>query len=435
LFGCSTPGSLKTQINTTKNIVVPAPHDFQSPAKAIELFAAVKKEKQDKDVRNFALNSLKALINQQKKVSEELSATNRLLLQPGHSYKFTLESFCVNAGVERPVIGDGLFLGALEGAPKGWLPKILSEYKAKKISQNATQVLIWSLLSGAKFDELSSESQKDLTKIFPDARVRFGNSVAQAKVQDFLFGQIPEEVLDAKNKANEYKDLIQDSTASFEQIEKIFSPESSRQKPIPVGWLKSQEGYFIHLMSDGYQRVKVKIYVPEDLKPGTYFEPTQGVALPGQGQRLALSNQVVEETSQYLQNDFKNTTGITASEGAFILKHPLDAWKINELAAKAIKTTQEKFEAANFHNDQADAFRHFVWSGAITHEMGSEKARTYLDAHEDYPANPIAEKRMDLNNNQAGIEFAKNYHRNDFEKDLVNEGLRKIRNRELVWFE
>ncbi|MDZ4660576.1 MAG: hypothetical protein SGJ18_03035 [Pseudomonadota bacterium] len=434
LVGCSTTGPVKTQINTNKNPIVSAPADFQSPLRALDFFGTSVNGKSDKETKSFAIGALKTLTEQQEKVFKELSARGKLLLQPGLSYEFTLESFCVNAGVERPVVGDGLFLGDLEGAPTNWLPKILNEYKVNKIPQNVTQVLIWGLLSGAKFDELSVESQQSLLKIFPDASIRFGNSMIQNQAESFLFGQIPGEVFEAKDKWDNYKNLIQDSKASFESIEKTFSPESSRKKAIPVGWIKNQDGYFIHLTSDGYQRVKIKIYAPENLKPGTYFEPTKMVALPGEGQRLALSNHVVNEISQYLQDQFKTTTNITFGEADFVLKHPLDAYSIYLAANKAKTLTWKHFpNSKDFLNDRADAFRHFVWSGLITHEIGEIKAKNYLDAHEDFPSNPVSDKNMDLFNNQQGIEYGRSFKSNNFENDLIQEGHRKIDRRELKW--
>lgn len=433
-LGCTTTGPIKTQINATKNPVVSAPVNLQSPIKAITHFAAETNKKQDQEIKNLAVGALKTLIEQQRKISTELSGSGKLLLHAGYSYEFTLESFCVNAGIDRPVIGDGLFLGDLEGAPRKWLPKVLSEYKAKNISQNETQVLVWALLSGAKYDELGAENQKNLTKIFPDARVRFGNSIVQNKVEDFLFGQIPDEAIEAKDRLDEYKSLIQDNTASFEDIEKVFSPWPSRQKPIPVGWLKTQDGYFVYLTSDGYQRVKVKIYAPDDLKRGTHFEPTKIVVLPGQGQRLALSNQVIDEVSQYSQDQFKKITNVTLAEANFIRKYPMDAYAIYQAANEAKNLTWKHFpDSRDFLNDRSDAFRHFVWSGLITHKTGEIKAKEYLDAHEAFPSNPIKDKNMDLFNNQKGIEYGRSYKGDSFEKDLVQEGHKKINYRELKW--
>lgn len=229
MTSCSS-GPVTTEINTNKNPAVQKPKDYQSPMTAIQNFAAkldllpLKKN----ELKDLIRGSLKALITQQELVASELNTSGQLKLNPGFSYEFTLESFCVHAGVVRPIKGDGLFLGDIEGAAKSWLPQVLSQYKSKNITQNEAQVLIWSLLSGSRFDELNSENRKNLIKIFPDAAIRFGNSLAEDSAKNYLLSQIPSEILSAKDKFDEYKNLLQDSKSKFSEIEQVLSPESSR---------------------------------------------------------------------------------------------------------------------------------------------------------------------------------------------------------------
>ena len=217
-------------------------------------------------------------------------------------------------------------------------------------------------------------------------------------------------------------------------MERILSPPPSRAQALDVGWLKHEDGYYIHLKADGYQQVQVQIYAPEGIKTNTYFEPTKHVALPGEGQRLALSSNVIDRYKDKANQFIKNKTKVSAKEALFILKHPIDALKINEAAQKAIETTWRHLKSShNCEDDNTDAYRHFLWSGFVTHEIGAEKAKEYLDAHEDYPENNPEAKSMDLFNNRQGIEFSNKYHGDNFEKDLVQAGLNKIRDRELRW--
>ena len=236
LMSCSS-GPVTTEINTNKNPVVQKPKDYQSPVTAIQSFSAKLESSADKDkeLKDLIRGSLKELVTQQDLVASELNTTSKLKLRPGFSYEFTLESFCVHSGVVRPIKGDGLFLGDIEGAAKAWLPQILSKYKSKNMTQNEAQVLIWSLLSGSRFDELNSENRKNLIKLFPDAAVRFGNSLVEDSAKSFLLSQVPSEILSAKEKFDDYKNLLQDSKSKFSEIEQVLSPESSRLNPIPVG--------------------------------------------------------------------------------------------------------------------------------------------------------------------------------------------------------
>lgn len=429
-------GPVTTQIDLKKNPVAAPPVQFQSPAEAIDGFLRPENGKTYKDASIIRVRggALKTLINQQVDIANELKLSGRLRLQAGYSYDFSLESFCIHTGVERPVRGDGLFLGNIQGSAKSWLPAILSKYEVLGISQSDAQILVWSLLSKTKFDELSSKNQTLLLKIFPDAPFRFGHSFLEEKTSDFLMSQAPSELLSAREKFYEYRNILQDTQRKYSEIEQVLSPFSSRIEPIDVGWLKHEDGYFIHMQADGYQRVRVKIYVPEELKKDTFFEPNKHVALPGQGQRLALSANVVDKYGNKLGQYTKEKSGVSAAEVLFILKHPIDSLKIYEASQKALLLTWKHQTSLNkFEDDQADAFRHFIWSGLVTNEIGADKAKEYLSAHENFPGNKQESKSMDIFNNNKGIEYSQNYRGNSFEKDLVQEGQDKIRDRELRW--
>lgn len=220
ITGC-TSGPVTTQIKTNKNPVVGLPPQFQSPVQSIDKFLDSNSDKLSRDrlVQQIRTTSLKTLLGQQAAVVQELNETGKLRLQPGYSYEFDLESFCVNAGIERPVRGDGLFLGDIEGAPKSWLPVILRDYKTKGIFQSDAQILIWSLLSKTRFDQLSMKSQSELLKFFPDAPVRFGKSFVESYATSLLFSQLPSELLSAKDNFDKYQEILQNTRLKYSEIE------------------------------------------------------------------------------------------------------------------------------------------------------------------------------------------------------------------------
>lgn len=432
VIGCAS-GPVTTQIDKNKNPVVAPPTEFQSPNTAINNFfdSKVSKNKQVQKIKN---RSLKILLNQQIAIARELRESGKLLLKPGLSYEFELETFCVNVGLERPVNGDGLFLSDIKGAAKSWLPIILRDYKSKSIAQTDVQVLIWSLLSGARFDQLSQKNQSLILKFFPDAKIKFGSSVIEDKAKDILSSHISEQIMSAKKQLEQYQEVLQDTKLKFTEIENALAPISSRTNTLDVGWLKHEDGYYIHLLANGYQQVRVKIYAPEGIKANTYFNPTQHIALPGQGQRLALSTNMIDRYGDKGNQFIKNLTGASAKEILFTLKYPLDAFKIYGAAQTAIQKTWDNFESSNdFEGDKADAFRHFVWSSLVTQEVGFEKGKEYLEAHEDYPENNPADKSMDIFNNEKGMEYTRQYKGNNFEDDLIQAGLSKIHDGELRW--
>lgn len=435
--GCVSTGPVTTEIDTRRYPIVQRPSEFQSSFEALNKFSEILSQtlSDSKSILHLAKDSFKALLDHQVDIDTELKNTNQLLLKPGHSYEFDLESFCVHAGVERPVSGDGLFLGAINGSPIKWLPQILEKYKSKGISQNDTQILIWSLLSGARFNELSLENRSNLVKIFPDAATRFGSSLIEDSAKAYLMSQVPSEVLSVRDKFDDFKYLLKHTQNQFAEIEKVLSPESSRQKTIPVGWLKHEDGYFLQLKSGSYQKIHVQIYAPENIRASTYFVPSKYVALPGQGQGLALSGNVIAKSYDDVGRFFKRSSGISLKEAAFISKHPMDAVYIYQAAEIALNSTWNHFKSSNhFEDDHTDAFRHFVWSGLVTYKIGSTKAREYLEAHEDFQGNNIRAKEMDLFNNNQGISYGIKYHGSDFEHDVIDEGLSRVKNRELRCF-
>jgi hypothetical protein len=84
-------------------------------------------------------------------------------------------------------------------------------------------------------------------------------------------------------------------------------------------------------------------------------------------------------------------------------------------------------------NDEGDAFRHFMWAGLITKELGVAQAKLYLDAHESDPAQPSGEKSMDEFNNGMGQRAAEKLSAKGAwtQRDLEAEGLESLRDKKL----
>lgn len=93
---------------------------------------------------------------------------------------------------------------------------------------------------------------------------------------------------------------------------------------------------------------------------------------------------------------------LSSAEKILIAKYPEEAISVLMAKQEASKSTGRIFGVSG-HNDESDAFRHYVWSGLIANEIGAEKARLFLDAHERNPDQPAPEKEMDSYNNSRGI--------------------------------
>ena len=94
--------------------------------------------------------------------------------------------------------------------------------------------------------------------------------------------------------------------------------------------------------------------------------------------------------------------GLTSKEKALIDKYPKESVIVFVEKMRAEESSRRQFPTQKF-NDEGDAFRHYIWAGLLTKELGAERAQTFLDAHEENTLQPNEEKAMDLANNRGGI--------------------------------
>ena len=254
-------------------------------------------------------------LDAQQTTEEQLSKDGELELVPGRSYHFFLESFCVFGKSPRPVNGDGFRISEVSGPAKNYLPYMLENYSKKYISQDEMQRLIWGLLSGLKYDELSDQNKSLLKIFYPDAETRFGNQAIVNMTTKIIDGFIPEHIRSQIEYLRDLKDDFIKYQDNYKELESIMAPIISRP-PIPLGWIKSEEGYYIKLTSEGsYSRISVEIYAPEDLESKEQrtpqsvkklvFSPWKYVALPGSGQRLAMSSKAIKQKGSVEKNPCK----------------------------------------------------------------------------------------------------------------------------------
>lgn len=124
--------------------------------------------------------------------------------------------------------------------------------------------------------------------------------------------------------------------------------------------------------------------------------------------------------------------GLTPAERKLVDQNPKEATIVFIQKTRAEMSSSRNFPSQRF-NDEGDAFRHFMWAGLLTNELGTARAKSYLDAHENDPAQPIGERSMDDLNNQAGQNAAEKLSAKGAWtiQDLEREGLEALRNRKL----
>ena len=321
LVSCATSGPVSTLQSDSKQPVVPAPASFFPAADdlriAQERLVDLNDELDDStSIRSPAwqeylgwLQAYDTARTEQASIENEIEQTGELQLESGRSYSLDLESYCVQGATARPVTGDGLHMAPLRGAAASWLPKILQSQGQNKVAQDRVQYLIWALLYDVRFDELSKEDQATLKMFFPDAAIRFGSRRIENAVSA-IPGFLPDNVSGPLSTLAGIRNRVLEIQGNYSQLATELAPISSRTVPIPVGWLKMDEGYLLHASSDGYTRIHIDIQVPmEDVGriPTSVnrriFRPSQWIALPAQGQRLAISNRVIRRPAFQPEHD------------------------------------------------------------------------------------------------------------------------------------
>lgn len=137
-----------------------------------------------------------------------------------------------------------------------------------------------------------------------------------------------------------------------------------------------------------------------------------------------------EETN--LLGKFIYYPGLTDAEKKLVASNPNDAIIVYKQMRLAEESSSRNFPNQDM-NDESDAFRHFVWSSLLTKELGTVKAKEFLDAHEANPLQPESDLKMDRFNNERGQSAANALikEKNWNIKNIEAKGLEELRSHEL----
>ena len=118
---------------------------------------------------------------------------------------------------------------------------------------------------------------------------------------------------------------------------------------------------------------------------------------------------ILEKNQNNLRYDYANSLPIVSSklgptEKQVFNSSPAKGALVLSNAQAAIDMTSQHwiFNDYEYHNDNADAFRHTLWNAYNAHDCGTTYAKKFADAHKkDFP-NVALETEMDLFNNSLG---------------------------------
>ena len=195
--------------------------------------------------------------------------------------------------------------------------------------------------------------------------------------------------------------------------------------------------------SNGHETQIINFYnpssSPQTIDPTLYYLNSTRSDI----QRIALAPTMAMSTyyTNHLEQFFKWFLGQTGSlyptlndkERRLVRQYPYESIKVFWYVLKSEAAMEIFFHKESHIDGEGDAFRHFVWAGFLTHELGENLAKRFLNAHESNEQVYLPNHLMDQHNNAKGIEAAlKLDKKNRFsDQALYREAIKALRNEEL----
>jgi hypothetical protein len=224
------------------------------------------------------------------------------VLAPGF-YEAEFKTYCLQPGTPDPSQGDAYLQGPLTGYRKDIIESVLLNSREKpELDQRNIQLLLWSVVSGSNFNNLSYPVQADAMKLLTPKQV----FILKGGV-----GGVIKTVSQSSNIFNAGKGMQRlfetgiTSYESFERLAVLKEASQIRRKDVKYDqWYRQKENYYVRYFPESYKKVRIQVYVPDGLMDaegkvnGEYivFDPTGQQAIPAftNAQRLGIGAPVLD---------------------------------------------------------------------------------------------------------------------------------------------
>jgi hypothetical protein len=223
------------------------------------------------------------------------------VLKPGF-YEAEFKTYCLQPGTPDPHSGDAYVQAPISGYRKDIIESVLLNSRDQNdIEQRNIQLLLWSIVSGSNFNNLSYAVQNDAARLLTPKQIfqLKGGVVGVIKQASYSTGIL--------NSNSAIKKLFETGIHSYEAYENLaISREQSqitRQGVKYNQWYRQKENYYVRFIPESYKKVKIQVYVPDgllgddDKLNGEYlvFDPTgqQGIPTFTNAQRLGIGAPVI----------------------------------------------------------------------------------------------------------------------------------------------
>lgn len=230
------------------------------------------------------------------------------VLQPGY-YEFHDQSYCLKAGTHGPGGGDGyIFAPPLGPQQEVVMAIVRNSVNQPNIDQHDIQLLLWSIIARAKFDDLQTKLKAVAAMLLTPKQLLQLNGGAMGLIPDALMQKgmegLPSGVRTVLEAENQLRGMLTSATSSYEEMEKVavlagLAPKGEGSQEVPSGrWSLHPDGYYVRYLPYSYTNTVVNVWVPQGSQAvGKEYDPASHIAVPGNTarQRLIQSGRPYQE--------------------------------------------------------------------------------------------------------------------------------------------
>lgn len=236
----------------------------------------------------------------QKLDSLQRTATGGFVLQPGF-YEMLVQSYCLHAGTHGPGGGDGYLYAPVKGSAQDAVQTILRNSQAHpEIEQHDIQLLLWAIVSRAKFEDLDSRLKLVAATLLNKKQVaslnRSALSVLTSSQLSSVTGGMPAPLRRVVEAQQQMRSLLSTPGSSYAEIERVavlggVAPRGEGSADVPLSrWSLHPDGYWVRYKPNSYTNTLVQVWVaPQSAAVGKSYEPWQAIAVPGNTSRQRLA--------------------------------------------------------------------------------------------------------------------------------------------------
>lgn len=185
-------------------------------------------------------------------------------LAPGY-YRFTVQSYCLQAGTYAPDRGEGYPLAPLKGEKAALIRSILQRSVSQpQIEQSAIQQLLWGIESGARFTDFQPSFQLKVAPLLTPADMA-GMTVTLGGVLNFF---APPEVKNALAMYDDLRHQVTSAQTTFAELERLAvltgsAPTGPNSRNLPAGvWTAAGNGFYARALPSSYSETVLEVYRP-----------------------------------------------------------------------------------------------------------------------------------------------------------------------------